>query len=90
MTADACICAAPTAFVAISEVPTAFSAISEVPTALAATSLAVIELDTISVVPTALASSVATNANCLPMSAIMFAPDTIELHLSSLQRLIVL
>ena len=44
------------AFVATSLVPTEFSAISPEPTAFAAISLAVIELLTISVVPTALAS----------------------------------
>ena len=60
---------APIAFVATSEVPTAFAAISDVPTALAAISLAVIELLTISVVPTAFASSVETSAFSLPMSA---------------------
>ena len=71
VTADDCKCIAATAFVANSLVPILFAATSEVPTAFAATSLAVIELLTISVVPTALASSEATNAICLPMSAIL-------------------
>ena len=71
MTAESCNCAAPIAFVATSEEPTAFAAISDVPTALAAISLAVMELLTISVVPTAFASSVETRAFSFPMSAIL-------------------
>ena len=69
--ADACNCAAAIALVAISDVPTEFSAISLEPTAFAAISLAVIELLTISVVPTALASNEVTNAFCLPINAIL-------------------
>ena len=71
VTAAPCNCAAPTALVAICRVSTALSAISDEPTALAAISLAVIELLTISVDPTAFASSVETSALTFPMSDIL-------------------
>ena len=71
MIADACNCAEPIALVAISDVPTAFAAISLEPTAFAAISLAVIELLTISVVPTAFASNTETRWFSLPINAML-------------------